>query len=87
MSDAEKLKPGDLVWLQSGSLALMVDNVRSDGVVDVVWFANGQTYRDAFLPEQLKTQSPNPVGFWMVQGNGDGKVYGLRDGEWQDISQ
>lgn len=46
---------GEIVVLRSGGPAMTVEEVRPDGVIDVVWFEDRTLRRDAFLPFELVT--------------------------------
>jgi uncharacterized protein YodC (DUF2158 family) len=52
------IKPGDVVYLNSGSPPMTV--IKVDGVADCTWLAtNGETQRYSFLPVMLsKEQHP-----------------------------
>lgn len=47
------MKIGDVVVLKTGGPTMTVDEVRQDGVMDVVWFSDREVHRDAFLPSQV----------------------------------
>jgi uncharacterized protein YodC (DUF2158 family) len=53
------VKAGSVVWLKSGSPALMVTGMkRTDGVVMLEWFNGSELCRDAFDPENLTFRDP-----------------------------
>lgn len=57
MSDSQ-LRVGDVVWLRSGSVAMTVDAVNSDGKVHCRWFTADDVKVAVFSPASLTKTHP-----------------------------
>ena len=50
------VRVGDLVMLASGGPWMTVRELRDDGLVECVWFADRELFGDAFAPEELRVE-------------------------------
>jgi uncharacterized protein YodC (DUF2158 family) len=50
---------GEIVYLNTGSPPLTVENNRNDDIVNVVWFTGGICRRDAFHKAALYREGPS----------------------------
>src|SRR3990167_2955462 len=80
---------GDIVRLKSGGPAMTVDDVRADGVLNVVWFDERQVCRDAFLPSEVVREMAVEWPEMFQMSACDGKLYRLMPGGmgWTEVSQ
>lgn len=60
---------GSIVRLRSGGPRMTVDAVRTDGVVEVLWFADSSLCRDAFLALTLEP-CDQPIQYRVIGGWG-----------------